>query len=251
MRIRYIAAVLIAWNASNVGALAQEIQVLAVGAPREALNVLGPEFTKDTGTKVTLTFINPGSTGSRLKEGTPADVVVVSTAELDALGKAGLLKPETVALIGSASVGLAVRAGAPVPDISTPDKLRATLLAAKSIAHNDPAGGTGAGIVVGRVLDQLGIADEVAKKAKFVRPATVARGEIEMVMGPIAELIAVEGITIVGPLPAELNPSTPYGAAVATKAAAPDRALAFVRYLARPESLPTLKAKGILPAKTK
>jgi molybdate transport system substrate-binding protein len=231
----------------DAGAFAQDLKVFGAGASRESLNVLGPEFTKSTGTKVTLTIGNPVSTEERLKKGEAADVVMTTMESLNSLAQAGIVVRESIISLGDVPVGLAVRAGAPVPDISTADKLRATLLAAKSVSFNDPAGGSTAGITVGRILKQLGIAEEVAKKAKFERPAAVAKGEIEINMTPIAELVAVEGITIVGPLPAELKPATPYGAAVIAKTSDRDKATAFVKYLARPESLPTLKAKGVWP----
>jgi molybdate transport system substrate-binding protein len=247
MRLTSIVATLLAALSATTPAGAQEIRVLAAGAPRLALNVLGPDFTAATGTRIAFTFGDPVSIDTMVRNAAPCDVIIMPTTALDELSRDGVVKRDTMLVIGTASVGLAVRRGSAVPDISTTAKLRAVLLAATSIAHNDPSAGTTAGISIGRALRQMGIAEQVAPKTKFLRPASVADGEMEMTLAPVAELVGVEGITIAGPLPADLGTAVPYGAALSTNATEPDKALAFLRFLVRPESLPALKAKGFMP----
>jgi imidazolonepropionase-like amidohydrolase/ABC-type molybdate transport system substrate-binding protein len=229
------------------GPLANEISVYSPASVQEALRVLGPEYTKDTGTKVTFAFSSGGVTQGRITAGAPADVIALAKDLLEPMAQDGLIKPETLTVIGTVRTGLAVREGAPQPDISTVEKFKQTLLSASSISYQNPATGSTSGAQIAKIIEGLGIANQVRGKLKFVGGAGVARGEAELHMQPISELMPVPGITIVGTLPAELNATSDIAAAVVAKAVSPDKALAFVRYLARPEVASTYRLKGVEP----
>jgi molybdate transport system substrate-binding protein len=145
-----------------------------------------------------------------------------------------------------------VRQGTPLPDISTVEAFKRTLLAAKSVAYIDPAAGGSSGIYVGKLLERLGIAKEVNAKAKLIDGGAVADhvvdGEAEIGVHQISEILAVKGAVLVGPLPAEIQNFTVYSAGVGT--AAKDGALAtgLVKFLTGPHALPIIKAKGMEPA---
>src|SRR5918995_594305 len=246
MLMRTFAVMLVALVATS-SAHAQTVHVSSPGSVQAALRALAAQFTSETDTKFDFVVGSGGSTLARLKTDVPIDVIALADHELEAMSKAGLLKPETVTLIGSVRVGVAVRAGTPVPDISTLDKLRAAVLAAESVSHSNPKGGSTSGAQVLRVFEQLGIAKEVAQKTKFVGAKGLASGEVAMHFQPISELMQTPGITIVGPLPAELKAGTTLGVAVTARATASKEALAFVRYVARRESAKTFERNGVAP----
>jgi molybdate transport system substrate-binding protein len=145
-----------------------------------------------------------------------------------------------------------VKAGAPLPDISTVDAFKRALLAAKSVAYIDPKAGGSSGIYVAKLLERLGIAKEVNAKAVLVQGGEVAShiadGEAELGIHQISEILPVPGVTLVGPLPAAIQNFTVYAAGVAT--AAKDGAVArgLVQFLSGPHALPIIKAKGMEPA---
>ena len=150
---------------------------------------------------------------------------------------------------------MAIRKGAPKPDISSPDALKRTLLAAKSISYVDPASGGASGIHFTKVLDRLGIANEMKSKTVFPNPKTpaevgalVANGEAEIGVHIIVELISVAGIDIVGPLPGDLQNTIVFAAAVMASAKDAEAAKALVNFLGTPEAAAVTKAKGMEPA---
>jgi molybdate transport system substrate-binding protein len=149
-------------------------------------------------------------------------------------------------------MGVAVKAGAAKPDIATAAAFKAALLAARSIAYSDPAGGGSSGIYFDSLIQRLGIADEIRKKAVLIRGGSaadrVASGEAEMAVQNISELIHVAGVQLVGPFPAEDQNYLTYAAGVSARSAAPDNARAFIRYLTRPEAGQSWKNAGIEPA---
>ena len=160
-----------------------------------------------------------------------------------------------VTVLARSGIGVAVRKGAPKPDISSPDALKRTLLAAKSIAYVDPASGGASGIHFAKVLDRLGIANEMQSKTVFPNPKTpaevgvlVANGEAEIGVHLIQELMSVAGIDIVGPLPGDLQDTTVFSAAIMTGAKDADAAKALVDFLRTPEAAKVIKAKGMEPA---
>lgn len=234
---------------------AVELTVMISGGFRSTYEAMLPGFTEATGIMArTLPSPSMGSTPdaipNRLARGEPADVLVMVGSALDDLVGQGLARPETRADIALSPTGMAVRAGAPVPDISTPDKLRAVLLGAMSVAYSDSASGT----YVGRTLfGKLGIVKQMKGKARKVAETPVgelvAAGKAEIVFQEVAELLPVKGVTFAGRLPAPLELLTAYSAAVATRSGHPEAALRLVRFISRPDIGPTLERMGLEPPK--
>lgn len=248
--LRIIAALVILAAAAPVEAA--ELQVLSAGAVQEAEKALAADFTKETGNQVTFTFGNVGQIQDKLKAGVAADVIVLSAPALEALDKAGGLRAGSRTELGRAGIGVAVHEGAPKPRIATPEDFRKALLDAKSVVYADPAGGASSGIQVARILKELGIADEVNKKAKLVAGGyvveAVAKGEVELGIHNISEILPVKGVSLVGPLPPQLQSYTLYAAGISAKSAAPEAAAAFIKFLTRADAVKQWKAAGIEPA---
>ena len=147
---------------------------------------------------------------------------------------------------------MAVRSGAPRPDISSPEALKRTLLAAKSITYSDPASGGASGIHFAKVLDRLGIADEVKSRTVFPKSGfpgqLVANGEAEIGVGTLQGLIAIAGIDVVGPLPGDLQDTLVFVAAIMASASQAEAGKSFIDFLRSAESAAVIKAKGMEPA---
>ena len=229
---------------------AAELKVLSAGAMRAMVTELGAEFTRETGHTLALTSGTVGQLRDKLLAGEAADVVVMSDTAIDQLiGQGHLVRGSRVDLART-GIGVAVRAGAPRPDIATPDAFKQALLSAKSIAYVDPASGATSGIYFASLLQRLGIADAVKDKTVFRRGGgyvaeLVAGGEAELAVHQISEIIPVKGATLVGPLPRELQKITVYSAALPTRAAATEPAKGFVEFMARPVFKTRLAAAGL------
>lgn len=248
-------AIVIAAAMSGAIARADELTVMSAGAVEGALKDLAADYTKANGTVVHFVIGNVGMIQDRLKAGETADVVILSAAAIDALDKSGGLAASGAVPLGRTGMGVAVKAGAPRPEISTPASFKAALLAAKSIAYSDPAGGGSSGIYFDGLIQKLGIADEIRKKAVLIRGGSaadrVASGEAEVAVQNISELIHVTGVQLVGPFPVENQNYLTYAAGVSARSTAPQRTLAFIRYLTRSEAAERWKAAGIEPASSK
>jgi molybdate transport system substrate-binding protein len=231
---------------------ADELKVMSAGAVENALRNLAADYTKTNGTVVTFTFGNVGMIQDHLKAGDIADVVILSTAAVDALDKAGGLASGGVTPLGRIGMGVAVKAGAARPDISTPASFKAALQAVPSIAYSDPAGGGSSGIYFDSLIQKLGIADEIRKKAVLIRGGSaadrVASGEAAMAVQNISELMHITGVQLVGPFPAEDQNYLVYAAGVLARSTQPQTALAFLRYVTRPEAAERWKDAGVDPA---
>jgi len=160
-----------------------------------------------------------------------------------------------VTTLASAGISVAIRKGAPTPDISSPDALKRTLLAAKSISYVEPASGGASGVHFAKVLDRLGIANEMKSRTIFPNPKTpaevgvlVANGEAEIGVHVIVELVSVAGIDIVGPLPGDLQNIIVFAAAVMASAKDAEAAKALVTFLRTPEAVAVIKTKGMEPS---
>ena len=227
---------------------AAEIKVLSGTGPRAAVRELVRQFERATGHRVAIRFDVNAEVKRSIEAGETFDATVLNPEVLDDLIRQGRISAATRASIGQAGVGVAVRAGAPKPDIASPEAFRRTLLAAKSVAF--PGEGASGRYFVG-LLGRLGIADEMKPKLKPM-PASdavevVARGEAEMVVVVMARMAGVPGIDPVGPLPAALQTYIGFAAGVGTDAKEPDAAQALVRFFTSPEAAPALRAKGIEP----
>lgn len=219
-------------------AQAAEIKVLSAGAVRAIVTDLAALFRQETGHTVTLTFGTVGVVRQKLTAGDPADVVIMTDIAIDEMARQGAVATGTRTDIARTGMGVGVREGAPKPDISTPEAFKQTLLAAKSLVYVDPAQGATSGIHFAGVLQRLGIAEAVKAKTKLVPggyPAElVAKGEVELVAHQISEIVPVKGVTLVGPLPKDLQKITTYSAGLAARSAVPEAARAFIAFVTRP-----------------
>jgi molybdate transport system substrate-binding protein len=217
---------------------AAEITVMSGGAPQQVLAVLTPEFEKATGHKVKYSFAVITALRQRLDAGEKTDMLLLPVPAIAAYIKSGKLRADGWAALGNVGVKVIVKQGAPLPDISTPESFRKALLDAHTVVHATPTA-TPSGAHMAKVIADLGIADAMRPKLIY-RPALdggaelVAKGEADIGMYPASEVVAVKGITIVGPLPQALQLNTVYGAAVTSDNPAPQPALDFVKFLADP-----------------
>ncbi len=234
------------------GAGAAEIKVLAAAAIDHPFEAIAHEFEHDTGTKVNVEFGSVGALQNKLKAGAKPDLVILSTAAVVAAEKEGAALAGSRAVVGRAEIGVAVRDGAPVPDISTTDAFKKALLAAKSVSYTDPAGGGTAAVFVAGLLDRLGIADAVKKKARPFNTGrevigAVLKGDAELGIGFTTEFVPVKGVKVIGALPKDIEFVNEYSAYIPATAAAAEPAAAFLAYLARPASRDTFKGAGVMP----
>ena len=224
---------------------AAEIRVLSTVGVQPATPEIIAQFEGATGHRIAVTYGLAAVLKTKFLEGEPADVLILTSPIVDDLVQQGKVAPGSKVDIGRSGVGVGVKAGAPKPDISTPEALKNAVLAAKSIGYSK-AGASG--VVFARVLERLGIAEQV--KAKYRDTGTragemLASGEIELGAAQIPELMAVPGVEVVGPLPADLQTITIFSVALATEAREADAAKAFIQFLSGPRAAPVYKAKGL------
>jgi len=196
---------------------ADELRVVAGGAVKGAVAPLLEAFARDTGHFVKTEFAPMGAIGTRLAGGEKFDLLIMTPEALAPLEQAGKVARESVVPLGRVGIGVAVNEHAPVPDISTAEALKRTLLAARSIVYIDPKVGT-SGKYVAEMIERLGIADALRSKTTLGKGGLVVepvgRGEIELGIHQISEILPVKGVRLVGELPPEFQRYTTYAAAV-------------------------------------
>ncbi|HEY6670110.1 MAG TPA: substrate-binding domain-containing protein [Methyloceanibacter sp.] len=251
MTLLGLAAVLMAAGAPR-DAGAAEIKVLTAGAFKQVVLALVPDFEKQTGHKVTVENETVGALTKRIEGGEGFDLAVLTPGAVDNLTGKGKFAAGSRATLARVGVGVVVKDGTPKPDISSVDAFKKSLLAAKSVAYIDPAAGGSSGIYVSGLLDKLGIGAEVKAKAKLIHGGAVAehiaKGEAELGIHQISEILPVKGIVLVGPLPAEIQNYTVYAAGLGANAKEADAAKALLKALSGPAAAEVLKAKGMEPA---
>jgi len=234
---------------SGNAASAADIKLLTAGAMRSVLVALLPEFENRTGNKVTFDNATAGSLAKRIGEGEAFDVALITPAVIDQLVSKGKIVAGTRIDIAKVGIGVAVKEGAAAPDITTVDAFKRMLVAAKSVAYIDPNSGGSSGIYFDKLLDRLGIGDQVRPKARLkwggYVAELVASGEAEVGVHQISEIVPVKGVVLVGPLPAEIQHATVYSAAIGAGARDASAARALIEFLAGPASDAILKAKGM------
>ncbi|HEY7998247.1 MAG TPA: substrate-binding domain-containing protein [Pseudolabrys sp.] len=246
-------AVLIIAMVTSMSASAAEIHVMSGGAPKEVFALLTPKFEAQTGNKVTFTYAVITALREKFEAGEKADVLVLPVPVLDGLAKDGKVRADARATFGIVGVSVVVKVGASKPDISTKEKFRDAMLAAHSVVHATP-GKTPSGTHMGKVMEQLGIADAMAKKV-IHKPALdggvqlVAGGQADIGIYPASEVASVKGISVIGPLPTGIEFNIVYGGAASADPAAPDAAAAFVKFMAAPENRGVWKDAGFDPPK--
>jgi molybdate transport system substrate-binding protein len=226
-----------------------EIVVFSTISAKEALIELVPEFERASGHKVNITYAGGSGLADRIRNGTRGDLFIGPEEFSGPLIDEGRLLAGSRAAFARSGTGLAVRAGAPKPDISSPEKLKSALLAAGSVSYS--AGASGMQFV--KVLERLGIADAIAAKRVAARPgelvgAVVARGDADIAVQQVSELLPVPGIEILGPLPAELQKAIIYGATAFPQSTQREAAQAFVAFLRSEAAHAVLRKKGLDPA---
>jgi molybdate transport system substrate-binding protein len=227
---------------------AAEIRVLSSNGVHSVMVEMVPAFERATGHKISIDYNTANQVVDRIKGGESADLVIITRPTADGLIKQGKIVAGTDKILGRSGVGVAIRAGLPKPDISTPEALKRALLDAKSIAFTKTGG---SGIHFAKVAERLGIADQVNAKAKVPEGGAVgplvASGEAEMAVQQIPELLAVPGIQYVGPLPPELQIATVFTTGVMTGARQPEAAKALLDFLTTPAAVGMFKSKGLEP----
>ena len=214
------------------------LRIMSGGAPKEIFLQLAPRFERKSGHKIEFIFAVMSALRDKLAAGEKADVLVMPTNILDEYQKGDVVQAQGRAILGLVSINAVVRTGAPKPDMSTPDKVRQTILNSRAIVHATP-GATPSGTHMGKLIEMLGIVD--AMKGKIIhRPALeggvqlVASGEADIGFYPKSEVINTDGLSVVGPLPAAIQLTTIYGAAVTAASAARDVGVAFIAFVADP-----------------
>jgi molybdate transport system substrate-binding protein len=254
--IAFCLALLAGLSAGAAGAA--EIKVLSAGAMRAVLQQLAPAFEKSSGRKLVIEYATAGKVEEKVAAEEAIDVAILTKPRADKLVRAAKLVSGTTTELARVPIGLAVKRGAPRPDISSVEAVKRALLNAKSIAYVDPASGGTSGIFLAQALEKLGIAAELKPKLRLVSPVAgqssprvgevVARGEAEIGMQPVSELMEVEGIDVVGPLPAELqSPDLVYVAGSPAVSEQPLPAKALIDFLAAPAAAPVYRARGMEP----
>ncbi len=241
------------WLAAAGAAFAADIKVMSSGGFTAAYNQLTPRYEQASKNTVTTAYgasmgNAPDSIPSRLARGEPADIVILAAPALEELIRQGKVVPGSRVDLARSTIGMAVRAGAPRPDISTVEALRNTLLQAQSIAYSASASGT---YLSTELFPRLGVAEQVKHKAKRIlseRVGTVvARGDAEIGFQQVSELLPIAGIDYVGPLPEEVQQVTIFSAGIAVGAREPEAARELIRYLASPAAAPTIQKTGMDP----
>jgi molybdate transport system substrate-binding protein len=236
---------------SSAAARAAEITLIAPGGIRAAVNQMIPAFEKATGHKVKATFGSGGGTKERVIRGEPFDVPIVQLP-LEPVIASGQVVAASETPLAHVNVGVAVRAGAPKPDISTADAVKRLLLASKAIAYPNAASGAAAGVSFNETLQKLGIADQTKPKIKIAQGGRgamelLAKGEVDLGLTFISEIITEPGVEVVGPLPREISTPTVLVGYISAHTKEPDAAKALLSYLASAEAAKVYKQRGMEP----
>ena len=246
--IRGAAIVILALSGAAPVASAAEVKVFSTIGVRAVMQELGPRFERASGHRLTMTFDVANALKRQIEAGEKFDVAILTVPVLDDLIKQGRIVADTRVTVARGGLGVAVRTGAPRPDIGSIEALKRVLLDAKSVAY-PKEGLTGINFV--RVQERLEIADRIQPKAILTTAGSpaelVARGEAEMAVHLIPELLAVAGVELLGPLPPQLQSYIVLPGAVAADALQPRAAGDFLQYLVGPEAISVMKSKGYEP----
>jgi molybdate transport system substrate-binding protein len=227
---------------------AAEIVVLTNLGVVSAVRDLAPAFERASGHKVIVSFEAANAMMQKINSNAPADLVTQAPDAIDSLIKQGKVVGERVDF-ARAGIGVAVRAGAPKPDIGSTDAFKRSMLAAKSIAYSRSGA---SGVYVANLMQRLGIAEEVKDKTKLVDGVPVAelvaKGEVEIGMQQINVILPVAGIDYVGPLPPELQGYVAFAAGILAVSKEPEAARALAKFMSAPEAAPLIRKSGMEPA---
>ncbi len=252
IRMRLAAACFVMLAAAQ--ARAADLSVVSSGGFAAAYKTLAPVYEQRSGDHLTIAWgpsmgDTPNAVPARLARGEAIDVAIMVGYALDKLMAEGKIVAGSAAPLARSGIGIVVRHGAPHPDIATPEKLKAALLAAKSVAWSDSASGV---YIQNEMLAKMGIADAIRVKGRMI-PAepvgeVVARGEAEIGFQQISELKPIKGIDLLGPVPGDLQHYTVFSAGVVANSAHPAEAAALIRFLASADARVAVTDSGMEPA---
>jgi molybdate transport system substrate-binding protein len=227
-----------------------DLKIYSTIGVRSAAEQLFARFEATGGHKLSVIWGTAPMLVKRMEGGETADLLVLSRAGIDALKAQGKIAPGSDVMLASSGVGIAVKAGARKPDISTPEALKATLLNAKSIAYSEPSAGGASGVYFAKLLDRMGIAEQMKPKTKYPPPGgfsanLLISGEAELAVQQKPELLHVAGAEVIGLLPGDLNVVTEFAAAIMAGSQQADTAAALIKMLRSPDAVTVFHAKGL------
>jgi molybdate transport system substrate-binding protein len=234
---------------AGMAARAAEIKLLCAVALQPGMVALIPDFEKSAGHKVTIVYGTAGAVAGRVQEGEAADIVISAAPLIEQLQAQGKVVAGSRVIVAKVGVGVFVRKGTAKPDISSTDAFKRSMLAAKSIAYPDPAGGGASGIYLASLLERLGIAVEMKPKTKLFPPtevlyASVANGDVEIGFNQLSEILAQPTVELAGPLPSAIQNYTQFAPGIVTSSTQTDAGRALVTFLSSPAAQTILRAKG-------
>jgi molybdate transport system substrate-binding protein len=252
LRLLLMVGALAALAAAPAGAA--DVKVIAAGAVRGLIAQIIDDYSRQTGQKFDFTIGTTGQLRNIIGSGQHADLIIVSVPLMGELEKTGKLTPGTRAELGRVGIGVVVREGTPVPDVSTSEKLKDALAAARSIAYTNPAEGGTSGIHFTKVANDFGIGEAVAKKAVLTKGGReaaieVAEGRAELAIVFISEAMAIKGVKLAGLLPPAQQDYSAYATAIPASSTDPAAARAFIAALTSPAMAERWRANGFEPPK--
>jgi molybdate transport system substrate-binding protein len=230
-----------------------ELTIFSTIGVRSAAEELFRDFEKTSGHQLAVIWGTAPMLVKRIEGGETADVLILSRAGIDQLRKQGKIAPGSDVALAGSGVAIAVKAGAPKPDISTPEALKRTLLAVKSIAYSEPSAGGASGVYFAKLLERMGIAEAMKPKTKYppaggFSAALLMTGEAELAVQQKPELLHVAGAEIVGFLPGDLNMVTEFAVGITPGCKNADAGKALIAFLRTPDAKAAFKEKGLEPA---
>ena len=240
-------------SAAIAGRSTVHLKVLSAGAVKYVVTDFAPRFTRETGDQVEFTFGTIGGVQKRLGDGETADIIMGTAPAISQMEQSGVIAAGSRADLGRTLTGICVHADTPMPDISTPDGFKQTLLKARSVAYTNPQAGGTSGIFLVGLLERLGIAEAVAGKALLCVNGDdvvdkVTAGEAEIGSTFLSEIVPMPGVTAVGALPPPMENATAYAAGIMAGSDNPEAAGRFIGMLAAPGRRAAWRALGFEPA---
>jgi molybdate transport system substrate-binding protein len=231
---------------------AADLKVISAGAVRGLIGQIIDDYSQKTGQKFDFTIGTTGQLRTVIASGQHADLIICSAPLMAELEKVGKFLAGNRTDLGRVGIGVVVKEGAAVPDVSTPEALKAALIAAKSVAYTNPAEGGTSGIYFVSVAERLGIGDAIKAKSVLTKGGReaaieVAEGRAELAIVFISEAVVIKGAKLAGPLPPTLQDYSVYAAAIPASSTDPAAARAFVAALASPEMAGRWQRNGFEP----